>query len=392
VTEPSSRAADLLRRLAETAQRPANAAVGLPPQIYTDPEIFRLEEERIFAHEWLCAGLAAEIPNPGDYLTFAIGTQPIIVLRGADGAIRGLSNVCRHRMSRLVQGRGSARVFACPYHAWTYDLTGKLIGAPHMTRSEGFDKKKICLPEIRTEVWEGWIYVTLDPAIDSVVAKLRPLQAIVAPYRMAGYLPFVTQDHLWDTNWKLLTENFMEGYHLPVAHRRTVGAWFPAEETGFPEQVFDSFTYQTFIKSQDAKYGLAHKDNTVLEGKWRYTSVMPTIFPTHMIVIAPDHLWYLSLRPQGAGQVHVRFGAALAPEVLASLPDKDGFIAETVEFFDKVNAEDRFVVEAIYQGAKAPLAQSGPMSWLERELHDFQSYLARKLCSNSGVAALAAAQ
>jgi phenylpropionate dioxygenase-like ring-hydroxylating dioxygenase large terminal subunit len=89
-------------------------AVGLPPQIYTDPEILRLEEERIFAHEWLCAGLAAEIPKPGDYLTFAIGTQPIIVVRGADGTIRGLSNVCRHRMSRLVEGRGSARVFAVP--------------------------------------------------------------------------------------------------------------------------------------------------------------------------------------------------------------------------------------------------------------------------------------
>jgi len=390
MTEPGSPTADLLTRLADNAQRPANMAVGLPPQIYTDPEILRLEEERIFAHEWLCAGLAAEIPKPGDYLTFAIGTQPIIVVRGADGTIRGLSNVCRHRMSRLVEGRGSARVFACPYHAWTYDLQGRLMGAPHMTRSEGFDKKKICLPELRIEIWEGWIYVTLDPDIDSVAKKLRPLQTVVAPYRMAGYVPFVTQDHLWDTNWKLLTENFMEGYHLPVAHKRTVGAWFPAEETGFPDQVFDGFTYQTFIKNQDAKYGLAHKDNSVLEGKWRYTSVMPTIYPTHMIVIAPDHLWYLSLRPKGSGQVHVRFGAALAPEVLASLPDKDGFIAETVDFFDRVNAEDRFVVEAIYQGAKAPLAQSGRMSWLERELHDFQGYLARKLCGARNSAALAA--
>lgn len=392
MTEPGSPTADLLNRLFDNAQRPADMAVGLPPQIYTDPEILRLEEERIFAHEWLCAGLAAEIPNPGDYLTFAIGTQPIIVVRGADGVIRGLSNVCRHRMSRLVEGRGSARVFACPYHAWTYDLQGRLMGAPHMTRSEGFDKKRICLPEIRTEIWEGWIYVTLDPEIDSVAKRLQPLQSVVAPYRMAGYVPFVTQDHLWDTNWKLLTENFMEGYHLPVAHKRTVGAWFPAEETGFPDQLFDSFTYQTFIKNQDAKYGLAHKDNTVLEGRWRHTSVMPTIYPTHMIVIAPDHLWYLSLRPKGSGQVHVRFGAALAPEVLASLPDKDSFIAETVDFFDRVNAEDRFVVEAIYQGAKAPLAQSGQMSWLERELHDFQGYLARKLCGAGNSAALAAAQ
>ena len=101
---------------------------------------------------------------------------------------------------------------------------------------------------------------------------------------MAGYVPFVTQDHLWNTNWKLLTENFMEGYHLPVAHRGRSAPGSRPRRPAFPEQVFDSFTYQTFIKNQDAKYGLAHTDNTVLEGTWRYTSVMPTIYPTHMIV------------------------------------------------------------------------------------------------------------
>jgi phenylpropionate dioxygenase-like ring-hydroxylating dioxygenase large terminal subunit len=381
---------ELLARLAEAAARPAGGATGLPPELYTEAAILRLEEERIFAHEWLCAGLAAEIPSPGDYLTFAIGEQPVIVVRGPDGAIRGLSNVCRHRMSRLVGGRGNARVFACPYHAWTYDLTGRLMGAPHMARSDGFDKTTIRLPEIRTEIWEGWIYVTLDPAADGVAQKLAALQPVVAPYRMAGYAPFVTQDHVWDTNWKLLTENFMEGYHLPVAHKRTVGAWFPAEETGFPQQAFESFTYQTFIKNQDAKYGLAHKDNRVLAGRWRHTSVMPTIYPSHMAVIAPDHLWYLSLRPKGVGQVHVRFGAALAPEVLASLADKEAFLAETVAFFDRVNAEDKDIVESIYRGARAPLARSGPLSWLERELHDFQGYLARRLCGANQ--ALAAAQ
>src|SRR5262245_18186794 len=389
MSEPSSRAADLLRRLADNAQRPVSTAVGLPPQIYTDPDILRLEEERIFAHEWLCAGMAAEIPNPGDYLTFAIGTQPIFVLRGADGAVRGLSNVCRHRMSRLVEGRGTARVFSCPYHAWTYDLTGKLIGAPHMTRSEGFDKKNICLPEIRTEVWEGWIYVTLDPDIDSVATKLKPLQEVVGRYRMAGYMPFVTQDHLWDTNWKLLTENFMEGYHLPVAHRRTVGAWFPADATEFPADRFDAFTYQTFIKDQTAKYGLAHRDNTRLDGRWRHTSVMPTVFPTQMYVLAPDHLWYLSLRPKSIGEVQIRFGAALAPEVLASLEDPDAAKRELVTFFDQVNEEDRMVVEGIYQGAKAPLSRPGRMSWLEREIHDFIGYLARRLAGWSGTAAQA---
>jgi phenylpropionate dioxygenase-like ring-hydroxylating dioxygenase large terminal subunit len=256
-----------------------------------------------------------------------------------------------------------------------------------MKRTPGFDPASLRLPEIRTEVWEGWIYITLDPAAESLATRLRRLQPVVGPYDMAGYVPFVSQDHLWDTNWKLLTENFMEGYHLPVAHRQTVGAWFPAEETEFPAETDEAFTYQTFTKRQDARYGLAHPDNARLEGRWRFTSVMPTIFPTHMYVLAPDHLWYLSLRPKGTGQVHVRFGAALAPEVLRSLADPQAFIAETVAFFDKVNAEDRFVVEGIYAGSQAPLARPGRLSWLEREIHDFVAYLARRLAGGRGVAA-----
>ena len=106
---------------------------------------------------------------------------------------------------------------------------------------------------------------------------------------------------------------------------------------------------------------------------------MPTVFPTHMYVLAPDHLWYLTLMPKGTGQVHVRFGAALAPEVLAGLDDPETFLRDTIGFFDKVNDEDRFVVEGIYKGARAPLSTGGPLSWMEREIHDFIRYLARTL-------------
>lgn len=107
---------------------------------------------------------------------------------------------------------------------------------------------------------------------------------------------------------------------------------------------------------------------------------MPTIFPTHMYVLAPDHLWYLSLRPKSIGQVHVRFGAALAPEVMSSLNDPKSYVDELVGFFDRVNAEDKGIVEGLYEGTAAPLARPGRLSWLEREIHDFMGYLARGLC------------
>ena len=370
---------NLLAQLSQLANGPANRSTALPPGLYHDPEIFALERRKLFAKGWLCPGLAAEIAKPGDYLTFTIGDQPVFSIRGEDGAIRSFSNVCLHRMMRLLDGRGNCPRIVCPYHAWTYGIDGHLLGAPHMKESPGFEPRALGLPEIRTEIWEGWIYVTLDPEAASVAELLRSLQGIVAPYAMAGYVPVAAQDHVWATNWKLLTENFMEGYHLPVAHRKTVGAWFPAEETEFPKESHPGFTWQTFTKDENATYGRAHPANDRLEGRWRFTSVMPTVFPTHMYVLAPDHLWYLSLRPKSIGEVHVRFGAALAPEVMSSLNDPKSFVDELVGFFDRVNDEDKGIVEGLYEGTAAPLARPGRLSWLEREIHDFMGYLDRGL-------------
>ncbi len=371
----------LLAQLAEVARLPQKQAVSVPPQLYYSEEIQRLEEERIFKAEWLCPGLAADIPESGDTLTFEIAGQPIVSIRQHDGSIRSFANVCVHRMMTLIGGRlgHCERKITCPYHAWTYDLAGQVLGAGHMGRPPHFDRRDYRLPEVRTETWEGWIYLTLDDEARPVADRLAGLKPLVERYRMAGYLPVAHQDHVWKTNWKLLCENFMEGYHLPVAHKATVGAWFPVEDTEFGPVVHDAFAYQTFTKDANATYGRAHEDNTTLEGHWRYTSVMPTIFPSHMYVLAPDHFWYLSLRPKTAGEVHVRFGVALAPEVHATLPDRDEFVRVLVDFFDRVNEEDRVVVEGIYRGACSPLASQGPLSWLEREIQDFQIYLANRL-------------
>ena len=373
---------DALATLQSVAATPVAQSDTIPPLLYRSEDVHKLELERIFARDWLCPGLAADIPNAGDYITFTMGDQPVFVMRGKDGAVRAFSNVCLHRMMQLVEGAGNCKSkIVCPYHAWTYDTEGHVIGAGHMGgRDPLFDKKKYRLPELRTEVWEGWIYITLNPDAPSVASLLADLMPVVERYAMPGYIPVVHQDHVWKTNWKLLNENFMEGYHLPVAHKATVGAWFPVEDTEFPEATYDAFTYQTFTKDENAKYGRAHESNARLDGKWRYTSILPTIFPTHMYVLAPDHLWYLSLRPKGVGEVHVRFGVALAPEVHEALGDtRDQWVKELVDFFDRVNAEDKVVVEGIFTGSKAPLASRGPLSWLEREIHDFARYLAKRL-------------
>ena len=372
---------EVLTSLKKLAATPLEAATAPPKAIYTLPDITAHEMDRIFASEWLCAGRADELPNPGDYMAFECGAQPLIIIRGADGALSARSNICRHRMMRVVEGRGNTRKFSCPYHAWTYNLEGQLVGAAYMDRTTCFNKSDIQLPAVRCEEYLGWIYVCLDPDVEPVAHMLADLTEKLLPYNMQNYVTIFTEDHVWDTNWKCLTENFMEGYHLPVAHRDTVGGHFLVEETQFDERgSFPHFTSQLFVKTGTAPVGTAHPDNTSLTGKWRNISVMPTVFPCHMYVLAPDHLWYLALQPDGPGRTRIRYGAALAPEVLAAQSDPETYIAETKTFLDAVQLEDKNVVEGIFAGAKAPLSSPGPLSWLERENHEFTQYLARRLC------------
>ena len=372
----------ILSRLACAADRELPDASAMPREVYVSEAFHDLEMERIFGRQWHCAGRAESIPRAGDYLTWRIGRQPVVVVRQKDGSLKALSNVCRHRMMKLLEGSGHCRRIVCPYHAWTYDLDGQLVQARHMERTRGFDAEKVRLPEIRCDVWQGWIYVTLDPDIDSPAARLRNLEGIIADYRAHDYVEIDRQDHVWKTNWKLLTENFMEGYHLPVTHRQTVGAYFPVEDTVFGEDDDEgSYTFQWFTKTSRAPVGTAHPKNERLSGRARRTSVLGTVFPCHMFVLAPDHLWYLSLHPRSPGEIDVRYGLAFAPEVMADSEDLDVRIRDAKAFLDATNEEDRVIVEGLYEGVQAPLAEPGRLSWLEKENLDFARYIVRQLAT-----------
>ena len=357
-----------LQNLKSLAEKPLESASAMPKDMYISPDIYKLEIERLFRSEWICAGRSDEIPNRGDYMSFDLYDQPLILVRNDDESVHAMSNVCRHRMMRLVNGTGNSRKFTCPYHAWTYDISGTLVAAPYMDRTDCFDKNNVFLPHVRCEQFEGWIYVSLNKNIAPVGEMLESLSELTVHYMQKDYITIFTEQHEWNCNWKCLTENFMESYHLPVAHKSTVGAHYIVNNTGFDcRGNFKHFTYQTFTKSDGALVGNAHPDNKTLKGKWRNISVMPTVFPAHMYVLAPDHLWYLCLQPNGYDRVSIKYGAAIAPEVFSAQKDKDTFVAKIKAFLDTVQVEDQGVVEGIFQGALSPLGEPGPLSWPERE-------------------------
>ena len=363
--------------LKETAAREFTDALGMPPDVYTSPDVLAAEQQRVFRKEWICVGRASAIGEPGAYLTSEIAGQPIMVLHDRAGSVRAFSNVCLHRMSVLLEGRGRVSAIVCPYHAWSYGLDGSLRAAPHMERSTGFCKDDYRLPELRSEIWQGWVYVTMNPDVAPVAERLAQLTELIGHYHMENYVETFREEHVWDTNWKILAENFMESYHLPMLHRATVGPASKIEEMECPPG-FDTFNYHWITKDASLPIGNAHPDNTSLEGDWRRTTALLAIYPTHLISLTPGYFWYLALSPRGVGQVHIVFGGGLSPEFISD-PQGHEHLTTLKTLLDEVNAEDRRGVEAVFRGVRAPLAKAGHLSHLERPNYDFAGYLARRL-------------
>lgn len=281
---------DPIALLRENAATPFERARAMPPEVYTSEAFLQAELDRVFRREWLCLGRADALAEPGDYLAWDIAGQPVAVVRDRDGALRALSNVCLHRMSTLLQGRGRVRAIVCPYHAWTYNLDGSLRGAPAMTRNEAFDRNNYRLPELRCEEWLGWVFVTLNPDAEPVASGLAEVAEMVGDFGMEGYVETFFESHVWDTNWKVLAENFMESYHLPVCHAATIGGLSKLDEMVCPPGR-PAFNFHTILKDESLKIALAHPSNSRLEGDRRRTTYLLAIYPSLLITLTPGYFW-----------------------------------------------------------------------------------------------------
>ena len=359
--------------LNQNVSQPFEQARAMPPSVYTSEEFLKRELSDIFSKDWFCVGRADALPNAGDYVTQDLAGQPIMVIREKDGTLRAQSNVCLHRMSTLLHGRGNARSIVCPYHAWTYNLDGSLRGAPAMTLNEGFCKEHYKLPQVRCQEWLGWVFVTLNADAPDVADQLSDVEAMIADYDMANYEETFFETHVWDTNWKVLAENFMESYHLPVCHAGTVGAFSKLEEMDCPPGL-PAFNYHTILKDDQLKIALAHPDNDRMEGERRRTTYLLAIYPSLLITLTPGYFWYLTLHPEGVGKVRINFGGGMSKEWMK---DEEALknLADLKTLLDDVNEEDRGCTEKVYNGICSHMAEPGHLSHLERPNYDFATYI-----------------
>ncbi len=363
-----------LAELKATVAVPFEQAHSMPKSVYTSEEFAAQEVEQIFKKTWFCVGRASTLANPGDYVAFELAGQPLMVIREKDGQLRAQSNVCLHRMSTLLQGRGRTAAIVCPYHGWTYNLDGSLRAAAAMTHNAGFNKSDYCLPQVRCTEWLGWIMVTLNPDVAPVEVELGDVEALIDDYDMTNYAENFQERFTWNTNWKVLAENFMESYHLPVCHAKTIGGLSALDEMVCPPGK-PSFNHHTILKDDTLKIGLAHPKNTRMVGERRRTTFLLSVYPSLMITLTPGYFWYLSLHPRGASQVDVIFGGGMSAD-FANDPDAQSHFTQLKTLLDEVNIEDKGCTERVYRGLCSDLAKPGHLSHLERPNFEFATYIA----------------
>jgi phenylpropionate dioxygenase-like ring-hydroxylating dioxygenase large terminal subunit len=230
---------------------------------------------------------------------------------------------------------------------------------------------------IRIEVWEGFVFATQDAAAPPLAPRLASLTEVVAPFRMAEYVPVHQQVDEWATNWKLLVENFMDAYHVFKVHQATFGQDGDSTLDTVVHPGTDDWAHHVVMPASGPD--LLPEGDDRLAGGWRRAVVLAAVFPTHVMQLQPDWLWYLQISPVGTDRVRIRWDVSVAPSVLAAQPDRDAYVADLLRLLNAVNSEDQPIVEGIRGAANRPQFPRGPLSYLERNVYDFDRYVARHI-------------
>ncbi len=334
----------------------------MPPAVYTCPDIHALEIEKNFKREWICAGHVSEFKDVGDYRTMDIATHPVIIVQESENSIKTYSNVCPHRSSRLLDGSGNTNLIVCPYHAWAYSLDGTLKGAPYMDKD---NPPEVCLNGLKSEIWNGLIFVTLDDDASPLSPRLVGINEPINGMDLSGKQVVHSYDGDVGANWKVLVENFCESYHVFRVHKTTL-------ESDTPTSTIEMFpSGEGFNHHTMGIVGGKHKRDNDTQKREHLTG----IYPTTTVAVSENWAIWLSIIPNGHNKLKFRAWIArnLEDGEEATLP------AYELENILAFMAEDKVINEGVQKGLEAGVGNKGPLHPYERTNWDFGHYYARMM-------------
>lgn len=386
----------ILEQIQEMADLPLEESRTLPAESYTNSEFLDWEVENVLGAGWICLAHTSQIPKPGDFINIDALGEPLIVVHGKDDEFRVLSRVCPHRAMDIMPpgfgydghgpadakegkpGCGNTRIFLCPYHHWSFELDGKLKGCPEMQQAENFCRNETGLKSFRSEVWQGFVFLNVSGDAAPLAEQYKELKQDVQGWDMAGMQVIIEEE--WDCpfNWKVLVENFMEGYHHIGAHCKTLQPLMPAKHTWTDAE-----------RGHSIRVNLPYKDSVPTTDEMDFPPV-PTLDaehyrqmavflgqPTFLLFTAPDRVFWYRIEPISPERSRLLTTCMVNKEALAD-PNYEAKYAEAKKMMIDFHLEDMEVCTAVQRGFYAKGYQRGRLSHLEMPLWLIHRYFAAR--------------
>ncbi len=339
--------------------------------------MFAQELRVLVQRSWTCVGRADEVPGPGDFRTYEIGGSGVIVVRDAQGVLRAYHNVCRHRGTRILEAESGSglMLLQCPYHAWTYDLKGGLVGAPHKEEAADFDRSENGLFPVRAEEWRGFLFLNLDPKAEPLSDYLGGFQARAAPYPLERLRRAHRYVYEIAANWKLVIQNANECYHCPGVHPQLVRLtpYRSGEEDLRTGPVFGG--WMDFV---DGARTLSPDGRTSrptfpgLSADDRARVYYYVLYPNNFLSLLPDYVtldWFIPVSPERTRLVFDLY-------VDRDEPDP---AADAMAFWDTTNRQDWHICEMAHLGSKTAAYTQGRYSSEEEVVHMIDRYYLQRM-------------
>jgi Rieske 2Fe-2S family protein len=354
-------------------RQPVDRASLLPPRVFHDPDVFGFERDAWFARTWLCVAREEDLSRPGDYLTDTIAARPVVVIRGEDERLRAFHNVCRHRGSLVCPEPGGRLVrIQCPYHAWTYELDGRLRRAGHTDALVDFDPADYGLVPLRLASWQGFVFLALSADAPELEVQLADLPGHFERFALGDLRRTRRIEYEVRANWKVIAENYSECYHCPGVHPQlnrltpydrgrnleSHGSW-----AGGWMELRDDFDTMSV---DGLRHGRPSLPGATKEDQRRIYYVL--VWPNLLLSLHPDYLMSHQVWPVEPGRSRVVCDWHFHPDTMAR-PDFDA--ADAIEFWDLTNRQDWRVCELQQQGTASPAYTPGRYSLMEDMVHAF---------------------
>jgi Rieske 2Fe-2S family protein len=364
-----------IRAAIRKTRLPLAEASQLPGEVYCSPEVYALEKDRIFMTTWLCVGREEQIPDPGDYFTGRITDEPFIVSRDRDGEVGAFMNMCLHRGVPVASGSGNTRNFSCPYHAWGYNLKGELLAAPYMDKST-MNRAGQRLKPVHLQLWRGWIFISFAEQPVSFAEFIAPHERELWWFKTEQCRTATREVLEVPCNWKLLVENLIDIYHVPVIHKGSFGGFLKSDRNKIDFKLIErgGWIYEQESRPHSRTGEQMFPTLPWLEGLPSSTSVKAGIFPNLNLSLRYDSLRMWQVWPVAVDKTEIHL-YSLFPHAAFEMPDFAARYEDYKQFIVRAIAdEDGPMVVELQRAVSSRFYQPGQMSHLEGAVHHLMNY------------------